>query len=295
VRCHKLLLSLVSPTFKDKFFGPSRRKNRNTSGLCDVIEETEFSYEVFHMFVRFLYGDKHIIHRSQDFQQLFELLHMAKTHQMSRLVEIVLQRIVHVEVTMETVLSSLEIARHYRNIIGLQDISESLTQKVISAASSISNKELHEFYSQHRADKPDMVFHLINLMPKIKNPVKHQFRLKCVNCKMPKDQCKDGQRINVVPHPWMRIRDKAGNICSVDSITETKHRTDWGEQIYNVRLRWKDGDVRSWHYPAYFRKDDCYHCKENPLVSRSLIQPAKIKDKLQSRESMLFFEPNKLI
>ena len=39
---------------------------------------------------------------------------------MSRLVEIVLQRIVHVEVTMETVLSSLEIARHYRNIIGLQ-------------------------------------------------------------------------------------------------------------------------------------------------------------------------------
>ena len=51
---------------------------RNTSGLCDVIEETEFSYEVFHMFVRFLYGDKHIIHRSQDFQQLFELLHMAK-------------------------------------------------------------------------------------------------------------------------------------------------------------------------------------------------------------------------
>jgi len=167
VCAHKLLLSSMSPVFREQFYGPlsaNAKAEGNFSGCIEVVKMKEFQYHVVFIFVRHIYGDKKIIKKCSSFVFLFELLDMAKKYLVEKMGDLILKRISEVDVTLETAFLALETSLQYKDLDGFEEISEVVDRKIVATLSALSRADQNKFYKQYQKDKPDLVFALIDLM-----------------------------------------------------------------------------------------------------------------------------------
>ena len=184
---------------------------------------------------------------------------MAKLYLIDKLGELVNQRIANLKMSMEILLASLETVLAYRNLEGFKEICEKVTKEIVSTFSALPNAAQFRFYKEQRQDNPELVAALINIMSARKlsenaEPDLQMFDLNqfyqfyqdqkdehpeqvkvlidlmssfvkkasigCTNCVMPPGLCKDGQPIEVVPHPGMRLKyENDDAIYQVEGVT----------------------------------------------------------------------------
>jgi len=163
----KFVLGNVSDVFHEQFYGPLS-ENAKAEGLffggVEHVLEQKFSYETFNTFLQHIYGNKEIIKNCSNFEILFELLEMAKFHLIDKLTAVIQKKIEKLKVTMENLLLVLYLVDHYKNLCGFQEITAGLAKKISTRFGSLSCKEQNKFYKENRADNPDLVNALVDLM-----------------------------------------------------------------------------------------------------------------------------------
>jgi len=284
---HKQVLALMSTVFEEQFYGPMSahaRADGYLSSEMEYIEEKDFHYETFYIFIRHLYGDKDILNNCSSYSTLFQLLNMAKLYLIDKLGELVHQRIQNLEMSMEILLASLETVLAYRNLEGFKEICEKVTKEIVSTFSTLPNADQFRFYKDQRHDNPELVASLIDIMS-AKNlaanaePIEYTFDLRrffqfyqenkegqpekvnalvdlmsdfvqnesegqrnnrkvkhvemCTNCVTPVEYCKDGQLVDVVPHPGLRYLYD-GEKYQVETVIRSGYSAD-GNQDYRIK------------------------------------------------------------
>jgi len=167
LRVHKLILAQVSTVYKLQLYGElseNARAEGDFSGSIEVIEEQEFSYETYYIFIRHIYGDKVIIKNCSSYETLLQLLQMANLYLVQKLADLVHKRITDLKMTMGILLPSLETALAYRKLDGFDNICDTVDKKIVATFSALPVIEQHRFYKLQRQDNPDLVAALIQLM-----------------------------------------------------------------------------------------------------------------------------------
>jgi len=167
LRVHKLILAQVSTVYKLQLYGElseNARAEGDFSGSIEVIEEQEFSYETYYIFIRHIYGDKAIIKNCSSYETLLQLLQMANLYLIQKLADLVHKRITDLKMTIEILLPTLETALAYRKLDGFDNICDTVDKKIVATFSALPVIEQHRFYKQQRQDNPDLFAALIQLM-----------------------------------------------------------------------------------------------------------------------------------
>jgi len=275
---HKFVLAKVSPVFRKQFYGPWSAKrtasggpegsksgesgNLESKGTPEtggsvgpetgggesgdpeiggsvVILEKGFSYSAFSSFIRHVYGDKTIVMSCTSFEGLFELFALAKYYLMEKLAKVIHLRVSKLEVTLENILVALATLLKYKNLESFDALSFVVSDKIKSIVTNISMGNLNHFYEENFDLNPDLVRFLIRLLADSK-PVKPGLRLGCLNCHMPREECKDGDLISSVTVPYVGLRFSndlilPGHLFEVYYVNSSNKRNATGERIYNLR------------------------------------------------------------
>jgi len=306
------------------------------SGDIEVLVEQEFRYVTFNMFLRHIYGDKVIVEACSSYENLFQLLQMSKLYLMDKLSDIVVKKISALNISMDSLLSSLETAGAYKNLDGFEHICSNVEKKVQATFCNQSSVYQYSFYKQHRLDNPRLVFALIDMMTDAKlsatapnsilngvklhvavktkvmktaavklvepprpQPIGHVVKFTkfyqlykdnkeknpelvnalidlmpdfvidesdsaqkedvvCSNCLVPPTKCKNGQKINAVPHVGMRYLEvgrSAEASCKVHVALAYPnfHNALPGEVFITPKhtdeAKYGRGIARQWKYP----------------------------------------------
>jgi len=114
VSAHKYLLAFISPVLDEKFFGPLAMPPGEFPEGVEEIEENEFGFETFDIFVKHVYGDKEVIKNSSNYRILMELLQLSKLYFMTGLADLVATRIDELQVNMENLMEVLVTLQGHR-------------------------------------------------------------------------------------------------------------------------------------------------------------------------------------
>jgi len=232
VSAHKYLLAFISPVLDEKFFGPLAMPPGEFPEGVEEIEESEFGFETFDIFVKHVYGDKEVIKNSSNYRILMELLQLSKLYFMTGLADLVATRIDELQVNMENLMEVLVTALHYKDIDGFVDVSDNAISKVIKVFSKLSSREQNKFYKENRKDYLDPVLSLIDLMAE-----PNQWP-NCDNCLVPLVRCKNRRLVDVLPHIGLRMLDAKDASCIVESVVEDSYGT--GGEYYEVGIRGRE-------------------------------------------------------
>jgi len=241
---HKLLLSIMSPVFRQQFY--------RTHGVfyddIEVILEEEFSYASFNMFIRHIYGDKKVIKTCSSFDLLFEILKIAKHYHISKLEKIVKDIIEGLKVVKDRIIPALRASFQYKDLRGFGPLAQKIIVKVKYLASTMSKKSLGIVYSENEAAYPELVQFLREnvVMEKVKTPVLAGM---CRNCRMPKPQCKHGRVVDALPSVGLKFNsDKMKRVRVVKSVK----RTSDGSTKVNIKFGANLQHTYAWYYPNDF-------------------------------------------
>ena len=235
---------------------------------------------------------------------------MAQLYLLDNMADAVKERIDHLQVTMESILSVMEIVLVYRNLEGFKEICDKIRVKIVTILTALPTYDLHKFYKLHRQDNPDSVAALIEIMSETKlapseaKPEYHVFNLSkfyqfyqdhkdeqpelvntlvdlmpdfvlegpgskpapiCSNCRMPSWQCKDGKRVDVLPHASMQFMDPNGvGIHTVESVNILSScEGSWMvKTVYsNSQFPLQPPSAHDYNYPSAFNINFTFVCR----------------------------------
>jgi len=240
---HKLVLAQVSDVYLKKFYGPLSENTKVGDESADGIEhvtEGKYSYEAFDIFLQHVYGNKEIINDCSSFEILLELLEMSKLHLLESLTVAIEDRIDGLNVTMENILSVLNLYNHYKALDGFKAVTEALGVKIIAVFSKLSMKEQYKFQKLHRDDNPDLVIVLVDLMCDEDGFAGQVDAQLCNFCHVPQRQCEHAGFVigaRVVRGPDWDYDDCEDDIGLSGSIVEDVDWKGW------IGVKWDHSDL----------------------------------------------------
>ena len=164
---HKYILAMVSTVYELQLYGEMSehaRAEEAFSGSVEIIEENDFPYKTYYMFIRHIYGDKEIIKNCCSYESLFQLLQMAKLYLIEKLSKLIELRITGLPITMDLLIPSLKTVLVYQKLEGFREICENVNRNIVDTFSALPLRDQYKFYKLQRQGSSEVVAALIALM-----------------------------------------------------------------------------------------------------------------------------------
>ncbi|XP_023327785.1 uncharacterized protein LOC111700915 isoform X2 [Eurytemora carolleeae] len=164
IKCHKLLLSLVSPVFKKQFFGSLA----STTEKLELVEIKDFSFEGFTQMMKLIYDTadnmfEKLFYDILDVALLFEILRLADKYQIEDLAALAKTRIATVPLSDENALEVLEVTEQHKDLLNFEEICKAINLRLAITMKSTwtSSADVDSFCNLYK-DRVDLVNILIS-------------------------------------------------------------------------------------------------------------------------------------